>query len=205
MSRIDVETRRRWLRRAIIPTIGILLVLAALPWFLRGKGGDAADATAPNPPVSPTGWTIKIASVNVDAPLVGIDATSSLTLDPPRNPQQVGWWKQSASPGMSHGKTIVTGHTVHTGGGQFDHIGDIANGAEVTISSAAKTFTYKVVKVQKLSKAEVDKDAVNLFGQKNPHNVLELITCSDWNGRAYLTNTFVWATPIRVAPSAPAA
>lgn len=204
MMAIDVEMRRRWLKAGIIPAIGILLVLAALPWLFQGKGGDA-DAAAPNPVVTPTAWTIKIASVHVNAPLVGIDATTSLTLDPPRNPQQVGWWKQSATPGMAHGKTIVTGHTVHTGGGQFDHLDELTKGAEVTIVSAAKTITYRVSRVQKISKADVDKDAVNLFGQKNPHNVLELITCSDWNGHAYLTNTFVWATPIRVAPTAPAA
>lgn len=202
MKAIDVETRRRWLKRAIVPAIGILLVLAALPWFFQGSGGDA-DASAPNPPTYTTGWTIKIAPINVDASLVGIDATSSRTLDPPRNPQQAGWWRQSAKPGTKSGKTIITGHTVHTGGGQFDHIGDLQKGAIVTITSSALTVTYKVDRVQKISKAEVDKDAINLFGQKNPHNVLELITCSDWNGHAYLTNTFVWATPISVTSAAP--
>ena len=204
MMAIDVEKRRRWVKAAILPAIGILLVLAALPWLLQGKGGDA-DANVPNPPITPTAWTIKIASLNVDAPLVGIDATGQLTLDPPRNPQQVGWWKQSARPGAKSGKTIVTGHTVHTGGGQFDHIGNIAPGAEIRIVSAGKTIIYREVRVQVVSKADVDKDAITFFGQANKHNALELITCSDWNGHAYLTNTFVWATPVRVIPTAPAA
>ena len=92
---------------------------------------------------------------------------------------------------------------MHTGGGQFDHIGDLQKGAIVTITSSAATVTYRVDRVQRISKAEVDKDAIKLFGQTNPHNVLELITCSDWTGRVYLTNTFVWATPISVTSAAP--
>lgn len=202
MMAIDVEKRRRWLKAAVIPAIGILLVLAALPWLLQGKSGDA---DVPNPTTTPTAWTITISSLNVNAPLVAIDATGELTLDPPRNPQQVGWWKQSAQPGQTGGKTVITGHTVHTGGGQFDHIGDIRPGAEIRIVSGAKTIIYRETKVQVVSKADVDKNAIQFFGQKNPHNVLELITCSNWNGHAYLTNTFVWATPIRVIPTTPTA
>jgi LPXTG-site transpeptidase (sortase) family protein len=155
--------------------------------------------------VTSTPWTIKMASLNIDAPLVGIEATSSLTLDPPRNPQQVGWWKQSAKPGSKTGQTIVTGHTVHTGGGQFDHIGDAKAGAEVDITDGTthKTLRYTVQKVVTLSKEAVDQQANALFSQRNPFNVLVLITCSGWDGHVYHSNVFVYATP--VTPSTGAA
>jgi LPXTG-site transpeptidase (sortase) family protein len=213
MMAVDVEKRRRWVKAALIPAIGILLLLAALPWILQGNGGGNSDANVPNPPVTAKIWTLKVAADQfngtdpaIDAAVVGLGVNRQSELDPPRNPQQVGWWDQSARPEQKFGQTIITGHTVHTGGGQFDHLHDLKVGAIIVLESPTKTFYYRVTQAPRdIPKGEVDKRAAELFGQSRPHNRLVLITCDDWNGHSYETNTFVWADPIRVADTAPAA
>jgi len=64
----------------------------------------------------PTG--IHIAQLGVDAPVVAISAVHA-ALTPPSDPSKVGWWSGGAQPGGKTGSAVITGHTVHNGGGAF--------------------------------------------------------------------------------------
>lgn len=195
---VDAPTgsRRRWAFAAVVAVVLILLVVALIPWFSAGsKPAPAADAEVG----TPTGWRLLVSSLTIDAPLRAIETTRGGVLDPPANPHDVGWWAQSAPPGASYGQTIVTGHTVHTGGGQMDHLGAMKVGAQVEIVDQGYTVYYTVTKVFTLSKGDVDLRSKELFGQSSPTNRLVLITCSGWTGHGYLSNVFVYATPTRTA------
>lgn len=195
---VDAPTgrRRRWAFAALVAIVLILLVIAVIPWLSSGsQPAPLADAEAGNP----TGWRLLVSSLHIDAPLRAIETTRGGVLDPPANPRDVGWWAQSAPPGASYGQTIVTGHTVHTGGGQMDHLGSLKVGAQVEIVDQGYTVFYTVTKVFTLSKGDVDLRSKELFGQSSPTNRLVLITCSGWTGHGYLSNVFAYATPTRTA------
>lgn len=192
------EDRRRRRRRiaALVAVLLVLLLIGLLPWLLGGKNNKADEPATTG---TPTGWRLLVSSLKINAPLRAIATTRGGILDPPANPRDVGWWNLSAPPGASYGQTIVTGHTVHTGGGQMDHLGQIKVGAEIEIVDKGFTTYYTATKVFTLSKGEVDRDAAELFGQNSPTNRLVLITCSGWTGHVYLSNVFVYATPTRTA------
>ena len=141
-----------------------------------------------------------VRSLDIDAPIVSIAMTPARVLTPPANPREVGWWDDSAKPGATGGQTIIAGHTVHTGGGQFDHLGSIKRGARIEIVRNRHTEEYVATKAFTLSKQAVSDQAPKLFGQKRHPNRLVLITCSDWTGSEYLTNVFVYARPLDGAP-----
>ncbi|BBH17137.1 hypothetical protein Back2_14240 [Nocardioides baekrokdamisoli] len=188
------ERRRRRLFAAVVAVVLALLLIALIPWLIAGpKSTPKAEPTTG----TPTGYRLLVSSLHIDAPMRGIQTTRGGVLDPPANPREVGYWTASAPPGASYGQTVVTGHTVHTGGGQMDHLATVKVGSQVEIVDQGFTVYYTVTKVFKLSKRDVDLRSPELFGQSSPTNRLVLITCGDWTGHGYLTNVFVWATPTR--------
>lgn len=200
MTTEDVDathpSRRRRNLAIVVALVLILLLIALWPWlFASPKSTPKAETTTG----TPTGWRLLVSSLRIDAPLRGITTTRGGVLDPPANPRDVGWWSASAPPGASYGQTIVTGHTVHTGGGQMDHLGTIKVGAQIEIVDKGYTVYYTATKVFTLSKRDVDLRSPELFGQTSPTNRLVLITCSGWTGHGYLSNVFVYATPTRTA------
>ena len=195
--------RTRW--GAVGVATVLALLAAALFSFLVMPHDPAPPPLATPGHTRPTGYHLVVRSLHIDAPIVSIAMSPARVLTPPSNPREVGWWNASARPGSTGGQTIIAGHTVHTGGGQFDHLGTITKGARIEIIRDRKTERYVATKVFTLSKKDVSDQAQQLFGQKRPANRLVLITCGDWTGTEYLTNVFVYAKPLGPRGSAGAA
>ncbi|QWZ10591.1 class F sortase [Nocardioides panacis] len=132
-----------------------------------------------------------------------VQVSSDAVLDPPRDYRQVGWWDRSAEPGADSGQTVITGHTVHTGGGSMDHVGRLHAGQKVDVVTRAGTMRYAVSDVRVLSQAALARSAPRLFGQGRGAGRLVLVSCTDWNGGSYDSNVVVLARPLGVPqPSA---
>lgn len=136
-------------------------------------------------------------SMNIDAPILPIQWVGN-TLTPPSDAQEVGWLSYSARPGSPTGQTIITGHTVHTGGGQLDHLGAIPQGAIIKVVTPGGTVWYRETEVRVYTKAQVAAQGQELFAQDGRPNRLELITCTGWTGSDYTGNVFVFAEPLGV-------
>lgn len=186
--------RARWGSIAVATVLGLLA--AALLFLILSPGDDDADASGTTSAFKPTTYHVVVKSLRINAPIVSIAMSRSRVLTPPSNPRDVGWWDASAKPGSSGGQTIIAGHTVHTGGGEFDHLGELKKGAPIEIVRKKRTEHYVATKVFTLSKKQVSEQAQQLFGQARAKNRLVLITCGDWTGREYLTNVFVYAKPV---------
>ena len=143
------------------------------------------------------GIRLLVPSVNIDAPIVPINLVGS-TLTPPDDASLVGWWTGSAKPGAKTGQTLITGHTVHTGGGQMDHLGAISQGGIIEIVTKDGTLWYRETQVAVYSKAQVSQHAQQLFGQNRAKNRLILVTCTGWTGSYYTSNVIVFADPLGV-------
>jgi LPXTG-site transpeptidase (sortase) family protein len=139
---------------------------------------------------------VVIERLRMDAPVVPISTVGD-ALIPPSDPQQLGWWSAGAQPGARRGSALVTGHTVHTGGGAMDDLERMHSGDRVTVYTGRGIIPYDVRSVDVFGKGSIARHAQQLFSQE-VRGRLVLVTCEDWDGTRYLSNVVVVATPVRV-------
>jgi LPXTG-site transpeptidase (sortase) family protein len=183
-----------------------LLVVAALLGlvvFLVPQGRSAGKSSDFRPLSSPaTPVKLIIPSLKMRAAIRPIEVNSSNVLDPPSNVREVGWWRRSVRPGVNHGQTVLTGHTVHDGGGVMDRLGKLHAGDDVRVVTPKGAMVYRTTKVLTLTKAQLAQRSRELFGQTRPSNRLVLVTCTGWTGQDYTSNTIVFAKPLGVRRAA---
>lgn len=160
----------------------------------------APTVTSPSPPGGPARGvrpdTVVVPSLGVRAP-VSLIRTEDGALNPPADPLTVGWWSGGARPGSTIGAAVVTGHTVHTGGGAFDDLEQLEPGDDVVVLAAGgDRAAYDVTSVRVLSRAELARESADVFGRSGPGRLV-LITCEDWDGTSYRSNVVVTAHPTR--------
>ncbi len=132
-----------------------------------------------------------VPALGVDAPVIPIGMRAG-TLLPPSDPQVLGWWTGGAPVGAKRGGAVLTGHTVHTGGGAFDDLDRLRPGDVARVRTGKGTIGYRVSAVTIYRKASLAADARRVFSQSVPGRLV-LVTCSDWDGTTYLSNTVVFA------------
>ena len=155
---------------------------------------SSAPVTAAGGPRAGRPAAVVVPALAVDAEVLPIRLVDG-ALTPPADAQQVGWWSEGARPGAASGSAVLTGHTVHTGGGAFDDLETLVAGDDVVVRTARGPLTYDVVSVQVLGRGELARRSAEVFEQDGPSRLV-LITCEDWDGTAYLSNVVVTATPV---------
>ncbi len=126
--------------------------------------------------------------------VVPISGESGVLL-PPSDPQLLGWWREGAVPGAARGTAVLTGHTVSTGGGAFDHLEQLARGDEVVVRTAKGAIRYTVTSSRNHVTAALARHSGEIFRLDGPGRLV-LITCSGYDGRVYRSNTVVIAVPV---------
>ncbi|MDT9593616.1 class F sortase [Nocardioides zeae] len=180
-----------------LTTMLLVLCVGMVGTGIAWPGGEADDGTSsdyvPLDPAAPI--RLEIPKLDVVAAVWEIDVDPQGVLDPPRDASTVGWWRESAPPGARDGQTVITGHTVHTGGGSMNRIGTLEPGDAVDVVNNNGRMRYSVDKVRYYSREEITENAEELFGQDRGEGDLVLITCADWNGEYYERNVIVFGTP----------
>lgn len=174
------------------PVIAPLMV-APPPFAVQMHEPETVD-----PPVD-TGDedALYVPSIDLFAPIVNIEMDTAGVLSPPGDTQLVGWWQRSAEPGATSGQTVITGHTVHSGGGVMNRLGELGAGDVIRVRDNDQVIEYRVTDIATLSTAEVAEHAVPLFAQDREEGRLVLVTCTDWVDGDYLSNIIVVADPVR--------
>ncbi|MCW2762942.1 MAG: Sortase family protein [Marmoricola sp.] len=196
MSRVDWDVP---VSRLMTTLLGICVAIVAVGFVMPSPKEPAKAApgyhamAAPAAPVR-----LVVPALRIRAPILPIEVNAQQVLDPPRNPRDVGWWQRSARPGSPKGQTVLTGHTVHTGGGVMDELGRLRRGQLVKVVTPKGTMEYRTTRVVTWSKDELAKRAVDIFAQERPDVRLVLITCSGWTGSYYKSNVVVFAKPLGV-------
>ena len=173
----------------------------AAPVTLSRSSGDASpEESRPSRGVPHgKGRTVPGRPTGIDIPRLGVDTTVSGisavdgTLVPPADYTTVGWWQDGPAPGAKRGTAIITGHTVHSGGGAFDDLGDLRTGDRVVVERPRRDLEYVVKSVTSYQKGTLAKHASRVFSG-DVRGRLALVTCGDWNGEIYLSNVVVIAT-----------
>jgi LPXTG-site transpeptidase (sortase) family protein len=191
----------RLTKRLLLVFLAMVVVGFALP--SPGVAGDtkaAPEYVALAAPSNPE--LLIVPEINLRAPIVPIEVDPKGVLTPPSDVHEVGWWKRSAKPGATSGQTLVTGHTVHTGGGVMNRLGDLRPGATIRIRTPRGTVDYRATKVFVYTKAELAEHAEELFSQDRKNIRLVLVTCTGWTGKDYTSNIIVFADQLGVRASA---
>ena len=211
---------RRWLLPALLSVLAF--VAAAVLWF-QGSGAEvqqaapavstpsaAASVDAPVEPHESSAVrsrpsatalpgagaprAVVVESLGIDASVVPI-ALRGTSLDPPDDPQVLGWWSGGAPAGAVTGTALVTGHTVNAGGGAMDDLERVRPGAEIRVVTESGSIRYVAESVRILGKDAIARRAQQLFSQQVPGRLV-LVTCEDWDGVAYRSNVVVTARPV---------
>jgi len=178
----------------------ILVAVAAYAFLVPSKADSAPSGFQPlSAPATPV--RLVVPSLKIRAPILPIEVNDQQILDPPRNPRDVGWWQRSARPGAQKGQTVLTGHTVHTGGGVMDRLHKLHRGKLVKVVTPKGTMQYRTTRVVTWTKDQLAERAVAIFAQKRANPRLVLITCSGWTGSDYTSNVVVFAKPLGVRAS----
>jgi LPXTG-site transpeptidase (sortase) family protein len=189
------------------------------------SGNDGAGQVVEDPPVAPptdafagpvgveasggpfdgvrlasAGWPrqVVVPRLHVDSDVIPISGQSGSLL-PPDDPQVLGWWREGQPVGAQYGTAVVTGHTVHTGGGALDHLGKLVVGDKVQVRTDDGWITYVVQRTHVYSTEELARDAEHIF-RLGGTGRLVLITCDDFNGTFYESNAVVFASPVTDDP-----
>jgi len=162
------------------------------PTVATTPAGPVLDAS-PAPRVTGMPTRVVIPALDVNAPVLPITAPGGVLI-PPSDPQELGWWADGAKPGAARGSALVTGHTVHTGGGALDDLEILTRGDPVKVSTSNGWVTYAVRTTKVYAKGSLARHADGLFSQTVPGRLV-LITCEDWDGERYLSNVVVTAVP----------
>jgi LPXTG-site transpeptidase (sortase) family protein len=214
-----LRSRPAWLSAG---TALLLVAVAVVGLVAHASAGDDAQPGAepakgigsildPLPTIDPSPWPdqhrdadwrdtagdplrLAVPALGIRAKVVGIAAPDGV-LTPPADPSVLGWWNAGAVPGAAHGNALITGHTVHTGGGAFDDITSLQPGDRLRVATVNGQIRYVVRSVVVYSKAELEQRAERVFRQDGPSR-LALITCDDWDGTEYQSNAVVFATPV---------
>ncbi|MFB7509094.1 class F sortase [Streptomyces broussonetiae] len=155
-----------------------------------GGGGPAVPALAPSPPTR-----IRIPSIRVNAPLMGLALTRSGSLDvpPAQNKNLAGWYEAGTMPGET-GTAIVAGHVDNAEGpAVFYDLGALERGARIEVDRRDGTvavFTVDAVEVY----AARDFPDEKVYGAASRPE-LRVITCGGGYSRAtgYQGNVVVFA------------
>lgn len=169
---------------------------------LAGGAHEVASRLRPTvPDVAGPPVRIVVPLLGVDAPVVPISGDSG-TLLPPSDASSIGWWQEGREPGAAAGSAVLTGHTVHTGGGAFDHLDRLRPGDTVLVGTTRGWVRYAVRRSTAYGKGELAARARAIFRSSGPGRLV-LVTCSQFDGREYLANTVVYAVPVAPEAAAP--
>jgi hypothetical protein len=184
---------------------------------IHDAGATSSPSTVPTPapaPVHPVGGpltrrpaaprvsagavpqVLEVPALGVSAPVLPIQVSGDGVLVPPGDPQELGWWAGGARAGSGRGSVLITGHTVHTGGGAFDDLDRLPPGATVRVRTGHAVLRYVVTDVHVYPKQTLADHAAQLFSQTVPERLV-LVTCEGWNGTGYDANAVVLAVPVR--------
>lgn len=183
--------------------VGVLLFVGLVAWGpLRGAlpmGDPDRESAGPRIPPKPP-RELAVPRLKMRAKVVDVSVGKDLTLRPPRQPTHVGWWSGSARPGAEVGRTVIAGHTVHTGGGALDKLKRVKVGDTVDVRTSNAVAHYRVQDVTTYHKDELAKKAAELFDKRGSARLV-VVTCDDWDGSAYRSNVVALAEPTSVDPA----
>lgn len=213
----------------VASSLGLLLVAIAVFGLGQGAGRGPVDAaravtdrvssprvvdpgagspdrntpvtTTTAPPVDLVPQMIRIPSIGVTSPLIGLGLNADNTLQVPTDFGVAGWYIYRSVPGQP-GPGVIAGHVdSRTGPAVFYRLKDLTLGATIEVERSDGTVAFFAV----TGREQVDKDQFPTERVYGPTAAAELrlITCGgtfNWSTHHYDDNLIVYAMLQRIVP-----
>jgi LPXTG-site transpeptidase (sortase) family protein len=145
--------------------------------------------------------SLKIPSIDVDAPITRLGLNADKTVQVPKNPDDAGWYGKGPAPGYK-GSSVILGHVdSKTGPAVFYRLPTLGPGDHVNVKlSDGSLAHYQVTRVAHYKNE--DFPAAKVYATPSPRPALNLITCGGEYDKAaggYQSNVvvftkYLWAT-----------
>jgi sortase (surface protein transpeptidase) len=133
-------------------------------------------------------------------PVVPVGVASDGQMEMPEDPADIGWYRFGARPGSPTGSSVLAGHvdSVRFGVGPLARLSSMHEGDPVTVRTTHGPLSFRVVRVQVISKSDVALRQV--FRRGGPPS-LRIVTCGPPyipSRGGYQDNVIVTARPLPV-------
>lgn len=193
--------------RGLTTRLIALCLAMVVAGFVLPSPGTSAPRPQQNPQAKPSLYEameqpgppadLIVPSLRIRSRIVPIQVVDHV-LTPPSDARLTGWWTGSAQPGAERGQTVLTGHTVSSGEGVMDRLGQIRRGAIIRVRTPNGIMNYSATRVVVYTKEQLAENANDLFRQQRKNPRLVLITCTGWTGSYYTSNVIVFGKPLGV-------
>ena len=176
----------------------------ALGFIDRASSPEAGLSTKPltGTPLETRPVQLRIPAIDVAADVTGLGLNDDRTVEVPKDPDDVGWYRLGPSPGRP-GSAVILGHVDSTRGpAVFYRLAQLERGHRVAVRLADGAVAhFKVARV--VTYAIEDFPARQVYGRTaGDRPVLNLVTCGgeyDKDAGGYQANvvvytTYLWAT-----------
>ena len=191
-----------WPEPRVAAEVGAVLAALAHP----DSVGDAAERNAPKdgqPAIAPeptdfVPQRLRIASLQIDAPLTATAVDGDGAFVPPEDPARLAWWR-GVRPGTGAGSVLVAGHVDMQGYGRgpLARIVDLEPGDRAVLTGADGARAVYVLRgVTTIVKEFLP--AADLFGTGGPERLV-LVTCGgayDPDRRSWDSNVIAVLDPV---------
>ena len=149
----------------------------------------------PDPPAWATPTRVTIGGLRVDAPVEAVGVRGDGSLAVPDDPDRLGWWIGSATPGSPRGTVVIAGHvdTAEDGPGALVRLAELPVGAPVEVRAGDRVVRYRAVARRSYAKQRLPADLFRTGTMPR----LALVTCGGtFSQGTYSHNVIVYAEPI---------
>lgn len=204
-----------WARRAVVLLLAIVVGSLAVAGMHRALGfldrattPEAGHSTKPliGTPPETRPVQLRIPAINVAADVTGLGLNDDRTVEVPKDPDDVGWYRLGPSPGRP-GSAVILGHVDSTRGpAVFYRLGQLEGGDRVAVRLADGVVAhFKVTRV--VTYRIEDFPAREVYGRTaGGRPALNLVTCGGEYDKAaggYQANVVVYTRFMWAADSDP--
>jgi hypothetical protein len=176
-------------------------VASAAPAGKASKESKASEpraarkaGTAAEPPAWSVPTRVSIAALRIDAAVQAVGVGPDRALEVPGNPERLGWWIGSATPGSPRGTVLIAGHvdTAEDGPGALFRLEKLPIGAPIEVRAGDRTVTYRAVARRSYDKQRLPETLFTAGAAPQ----LALVTCGGtFHKGVYSHNVVVYAEP----------
>lgn len=155
---------------------------------------DEAEATL-RPIVSQPPVRIKIAAINVDAPIVPVGTEPDGAMSAPKTATDIGWYERSATLGTVKRAVLLSGHYGLDIPEVLRRLNELKEGDSIALEGAAgDVVTYTVVETERQHRTKVDMEKAFNYGEgKEATSIITCIGEYDYAAGTYSDRYIVYA------------
>ena len=137
---------------------------------------ETAEAAEETPAATARPVRLRIPSIGLTAPIIGLGLNPDRTVEVPSNPDETGWYRPGPVPG-DDGSAVILGHVDSVEGpAVFHRLRELQPGDTIAVDAAdGSTTEFRVLRLATYANESFPADQV--YAAPGPGRLLNLVTC----------------------------